>query len=113
MQISGTPGSFNDQETFNGTESIVVPPASTSDLGAAVYQPLVAAKTDVVGLDPSLFVFWADTLAGMGGKGGREGGYSAINEIQRARDDSKWPENPSFIQVPLGNDSVMPWVPNS
>lgn len=111
LQITGTPGNINEQ--YNSNESVVVSPALTSDLGNAVYQPLVAAKTDVVGLDPSLFVFWADMTAGMSEKGATEGGYTQINQIQRRRDDKQWSENPSIIQVPLGEDNTPPWDPNA
>ena len=110
LQITGAPGNLN--EKYNSNESVVVSPASASNLGNAVYQPLVAAKTDVVGLDPSLFVFWADTTAGTSKQGETEGGYSQINQIQRGRDDEKWPSNPSIIQVPLGEDNTPPWDPN-
>ena len=109
LQITGD----NINEQYSSNESVVVSPASASDLGNAFYQPLVAAKTDVVGLDPSLFVFWADTVVGMSEKGGTEGGYTQINEIQRRRDDEKWPSNPSIIQVPLGDDNSPPWDPNA
>lgn len=113
MRISGSPANLNDQEAFNSTELRVASPSSTSDLGNAVYQPLVAAKTDVVGLDPSLFVFWADTTAGMKKKGETEGGYSAINQIQRGRDAEGWPVKPTIMQVPLGDENVQPWNPDA
>lgn len=112
LQITGT--LLNEQ--YNSNESVVVSPASASDLQNAVYQPLVAAKTDVVGLSPSLFVFWADTVAPMSKKeegSTTEGGYTQINQIQRGRDDEKWPEDPSIIQVPLGDDNTTPWDPNA
>ena len=114
LQITGT---SNINEAYNSNESVVVSPASASELQTAVYQPLVAAKTDVVGLSPSLFVFWADTVAPMSknkeGGSTTEGGYTQINQIQRGRDDEKWPADPSIIQVPLGDDNSPPWDPNS
>ena len=110
MQITDQPGSA-DQETFNSTTSLVVAPASISNAGKATYQPLAAAKTDVVGLDPSLLIFWADSLEGINSTMKTEGGYSRINQIQRSVNAEGWPTKPSIIEVPLGDSNSEPWHP--
>ena len=113
MQISGTPGNINNQESFNNTGTVVVAPAVTFDSGNATYQPLVAAKTDVIGLDPRLFVFWADNLAGINKTSPTEGGYTKINQITRSRDNETWPSASTTINIPLGDTNSNPWQPNS
>ena len=109
MQITGTPGNVADQETYKTVD--VVEPASTSKSGKATYQPLAAAKTDVVGLEPSLMLFWADNLAGINSTAKGEGGYSRVNQIQRRRDDKGWPSKPEVIEIPLGDQNSEPWHP--
>lgn len=103
-QITGISGSINDQETYNATSPLVIKPSSISNQGNAVYQPFVAAKTNVTGLPTSLFMFWADNLVGMNSTTKLEQGYGQINSIQRALTDAQWPTQPggAVDQVPLG-----------
>ena len=107
MNITGTPGDVADQDT--NTITNVTEPASTSKSGRAAYQPLAAAKTDVVGLKPSLMLFWADNLAGMNATMQQEGGYTRINQIQRLRDDEGWPLKPELVEIPLGSNNANPF----
>lgn len=111
MQITGNPGDVNNQETFNTKNTTqAVAPASTPNSGKGVYQPFAAAKTNVVDLDPSLIMFWAENLAGMNATVKAEGGYSRIGQIQRARDDEGWPSKPKIVDVPLGDRNSQPWI---
>ena len=107
MQITGTPGGdVAHQETY--ITANVVEPASTSKSGRATFQPLAAAKTDVVGLEPSLMLFWADNLAKMNATAKMEGGYTHVNQIKRRRDDNGWPSKPEVVEIPLGNENPEP-----
>ncbi|KAL8823545.1 MAG: hypothetical protein Q9191_005757 [Dirinaria sp. TL-2023a] len=106
-QITGVPGSINDQETYNVTSPLVVKPASVSTQGNAVYQPFAAAKTNVTGLPTSFFTFWADDPVGWNETAKLEGGYGHVGSIQRALTDANWPakEGGAVDQVPLGPSS--------
>ena len=108
MQITGTPGGdVAHQESIYNTTN-VVEPASTSKSGRATYQPLAAAKTDVVGLAPSLMVFWADNLAGINSTMKSEGGYTRINQIRRRRDGQGWLLKSEVADIPLGSTNAQP-----
>lgn len=106
MQITGTPGGVANQETY--AIANVTEPVSTSKSGRATYQPLAAAKTDVVGLPPSLMLFWVDNVVGINATAKTEGGYARINQIKRWRDDKGWPSEPEVFEIPLGDENVEP-----
>ena len=112
MTITGNPSDVSNQETFNTrNKTKAVAPASAPNSGKAVYQPFAAAATNVVDLNPSLIMFWAESLAGMNATAKTEGGYSRIGQIRRARDDAGWPSEPKIVEVPLGDKNSEPWIP--
>lgn len=103
LNISGTPGSQNDQERYNLTEPVVAQPALVTQGRISVYQPIGAAVTNVSGLDPSVYVFFAE------GTQNATSGYKRLMEVNKPTANLTWPPSSlgnadGQLQLPLGNE---------
>lgn len=102
LNISGTPGSQNDQERYNTSEPVVAQPALVTQGRISVYQPIGAAITNVSGLDPSIYVFFAE------GTVNATSGYQRLMEVNKPVANLTWPPSSlgkaeGQVQLPLGN----------
>ncbi|SLM37184.1 hypothetical protein LPUS_06915 [Lasallia pustulata] len=102
LNISGTPGSQNDQESYNVSEAVVAQPALVSQGRISVYQPIGASVTNVSGLDPSIYVFFAE------GTLNATSGYQRLMEVNKPAANLTWPPSSlgnadGQVQLPLGD----------
>ena len=104
LNISGTPGSQNDQESYNVSQPVVAQPALVSQgRSISVYQPIGAAITNVSGLELSIYVFFADENTNA------TSGYARLLEVNRPADNLTWPSSSlgnadGQVQLPLGTE---------
>lgn len=103
--ISGTPGSINDQEAYNLSTPLVSSPTLTVSGYESNYQPLAVSSTAVVGLQPQIYVFWADKLTG--DPNTTLSGYGELLQISKPFTNVAWPTTGS-VQIPLGNSNSQP-----
>ncbi|KAK3168157.1 hypothetical protein OEA41_004603 [Lepraria neglecta] len=103
--ITGTPGSINKQEAYNLSMPFVSSPQLTVNGYESVYQPLAVSNTAVPGLQPQIYVFWADRITG--DPTTALSGYGELLEISRPFSNATWPSTGS-LQIPLGDINSQP-----
>jgi hypothetical protein len=103
--ITGTPNSINDQEAFNVSTLPLSSPALTVNGYESDYQPLAVSNTAVVGVQPQIYVFWADKLTG--DPNTTLSGYGELLQISKPFTNAAWPTTGS-VQIPLGNSNSQP-----
>ncbi|KAL2039442.1 hypothetical protein N7G274_007714 [Stereocaulon virgatum] len=103
--ISGTPGSINDQEAYNLSTPLVSSPTLIVNGYESDYQPLAVSNTAVVGLQPQIYVFWADKVTG--DPNAKLSGYGELLQISKPFTKVAWPTTGS-VQIPLGNSNSQP-----
>ena len=105
MAIHGVPGSYTNQESYNLSEPLVSSPQLTlANNGQSSFQPLAATKTVISGVNPKIFVFWADKVTG---DPKSLSGYHALSETSRLLSSPMWPSTQP-LPVPLGNSNSQP-----
>ena len=110
LTITGIPGSSDNQETFNMAASLAVQ-ASSDPAKPNVYLPFTVALTaQIKGLSNSIYLFWADQVAGdPKSNGGIEGGYHRLSQISKGVLDSEFSTDKSSINdIPLGESNSEP-----
>jgi len=105
LTITGTPGSVNNQEAYNLSSPSVVSPQLTLNKEESFYQPLAVSNIAVPGLDPAVYVFWADNMSGDPAMTAT--GYTELAEISRPFKTSTWPSAGRLI-IPLGDSNSDP-----
>lgn len=100
--------SSTSQEKWNQTNSLVASPQLNTTGGFSPYQPLAAAITNVKGMDPKIFVFWADNSTGpwnaseSGSDMDVSSGYANLWETSRMVSSKTWPNDPGLqATIPL------------
>jgi hypothetical protein len=108
LNISGTPGSPSTPESYDlSTESIVSQPALNADGEMSLYQPIGAVLANASGVEPRIYVSWAEQNTGANTS------YGAMTVVSRAIGDERWPNSTygkgdSQVDLPLGTYNVDP-----
>jgi hypothetical protein len=108
LNITGIPGSRSTPESYDlSAATIVAQPALNADGEIALYQPIGAVLTNVSGVEPSIYVSWAEQNTGANTS------YGAMNVVSRPISDTSWPnstygESEAQVSVPLGSNDVDP-----
>lgn len=105
LTITGTPGSVNNQEAYNLSSPFVVSPQLTLNKEEAFYQPIAVSNTAVPGLDPTVYVFFADKVSG--DPATTATGYTELAEINRPFRNATWPSTGRLV-IDLGDSNSDP-----
>ena len=105
LTITGTPGSVNNQEAYNVSSPLVSSPGLTVNGDVSFYQPLATSNTAVPGLQPQIYVLWADKITG--DPTTTASGYGELAEISRSMSNATWPTS-GQLQIPLGDSNSQP-----
>ena len=109
LTITGVPSSADSQERFN--ETGLAFKTSSDSKKPNTYVPFTAALTaNVKGLSSSIYLLWADRVAGdPKNNGGVEGGYSQLSEISKPVGTQNFPTDKASINnIPLGESNSQP-----
>ncbi len=108
LNISGLPGSQSMQESYNlSSGSIVAQPALDANGSLALHQPIGAVLTNASGVEPSIYVSWAEHNAAANSS------YGAMTVVSRHISDKTWPNSTygkgqGQVPIPLGTSNVDP-----
>jgi len=95
----------NNQEAYNLSSPFVISPQLNFNKEQSFYQPLAVSNTAVSGLDPAVYVFWADEISG--DPATTATGYTELAEISRPFRKSTWPSAGRNV-IDLGGSTTDP-----